>query len=140
MELYILSLLREEDKDIQSTGKAAQARAGHGKKGGIAMKIEIDFEEVMHEWATKHKAAFGPKTFDVSQITKAICDASINYYQAASFLIEGAFEFLPEEYVAQVLEEYGYTKQEESVPESDAARERRVDLCTSCQNTGKEKG
>ena len=75
------------------------------------MKIEIDMDEVLESWKTENRnSCIGPSNSTIGQVVSAICDSCHNYYQAASFLIDGAFELLPEKDVSDVLAEHGYGK------------------------------
>jgi hypothetical protein len=75
------------------------------------MKIDIDIDDIIDAWKAGISSSFcGPTDSDISPIVKAICDVSKNHYQAASFLIEGALEYLQESDISNVLAEHGYQK------------------------------
>lgn len=76
------------------------------------MKIEIDMDDILEAWKAELKTLYnGPSNSTIGPVVAAICDTCNNYYQAASFLIDGAFTALPEKDIANVLEEHGYIKQ-----------------------------
>ena len=75
------------------------------------MKIEIDMSDILDSWVEELRTSYnGPSDATIGPVVMAICDVCHNYYQAASFLIDGAFDSLPEKDIANVLEEHGYQK------------------------------
>lgn len=77
------------------------------------MKIDMSMDDILEAWKTELKLSYyGPSDSTIGPVVAAICDACNNYYQAASYLIDGAFTALPEKDIADVLEEHGYVKQE----------------------------